>query len=84
MATVKLTSGAAKQLDRLQEPTHGRVLKVLKRLESWPGVSGVKALSGNLAGWYRARAGDHRVRFRVDGDALIVDKIGLPRDFYED
>ena len=84
MATVKLTSGAAKQLDRLQEPIHGRVLKVLTRLENWPDVSGVKALSGNLAGWYRARAGDYRVRFRVNGDTVIVDKIGLRRDFYED
>jgi mRNA-degrading endonuclease RelE of RelBE toxin-antitoxin system len=49
-----------------------------------PAVSGVKALSGNLAGWYRLRTGDYRVRFRVEGDKIIVDKIGHRSEFYED
>ena len=40
-------------------------------------------LSGNLAGWYRLRTGDYRVRFRVAGDTVIVDKIGHRSDVYE-
>jgi mRNA-degrading endonuclease RelE of RelBE toxin-antitoxin system len=46
--------------------------------------SGVKALSGNLAGGYRLRTGDYRERFRVEGETIIVDKIGHRREFYED
>ena len=84
MATVELTPEALEQADRLSEPIHGRVLKLAKRLENWPDVSGARPLSGELAGWYRLRTGDYRVRFRVEGDKIIVDKIGHRRDFYED
>ena len=47
-------------------------------------MSGAKALSGNLAGWYRLRTGDYRVRFRVEGKAVLVDKIGHRSEFYEE
>jgi hypothetical protein len=40
MATVILTPEAAKQLDDLPIVPHGRVLKLLERLERWPEVSG--------------------------------------------
>jgi mRNA-degrading endonuclease RelE of RelBE toxin-antitoxin system len=43
-----------------------------------------KALSGNLAGWYRIRTGDYRIRFRVGADQITVDKIGHRKDIYED
>ena len=56
---------------------------MLKRLENWPTVSGVKRLAGNLAGSYGARVGDYRIRFSVKGDVLTVDKIGDRKDFYE-
>jgi mRNA-degrading endonuclease RelE of RelBE toxin-antitoxin system len=84
MATVELTPEAAEQLDGLPKPIHARVLAVLERLEGWPAVSGVKKLSGDLAGWCRLRTGDYRVRFRVEGETVTVDKIGHRRDFYED
>ena len=47
-------------------------------------MSGARALSGKLAGWYRVRTGDYRLRFRVRGDTIIVDKIGHRSEFYED
>ena len=62
----------------------GRVSRLRERLANWPEVSGPKALSGNLAGWYRLRTGDYRLRFRVQGETIIVDKIGHRREFYED
>jgi mRNA-degrading endonuclease RelE of RelBE toxin-antitoxin system len=43
-----------------------RVYKLIDRLKSWPNVSGVKALSGDLAGKYRIRTGDYRIQFRVE------------------
>jgi mRNA interferase RelE/StbE len=84
MATVQLTPHAAVQAQDLPAAIHRRVLKLIKRLENWPNVSGVKRLTGNLAGWYRIRTGAYRVRFRVDGDTVVVDKIGHRKDVYED
>jgi mRNA-degrading endonuclease RelE of RelBE toxin-antitoxin system len=37
-----------------------------------------------LAGWHRLRTGDYRVRFYVQGEAVVVDKIGHRKEFYED
>ena len=66
----------------------------MERLDDWPNVSGVKALSGNLAGLYRMRTGDYRLLFRVEGGeseegedkviVIIVEKIGHGKDIYED
>ena len=72
MATVQLTPGAAEQLSALPKAIGDHVLKMLTRLETWPTVGGVKKLKGNLTGWYRARVGDYRIRFRVEGDILSL------------
>jgi len=84
MATVSLTPAAAEQLDRLPKNIHARVNRLLERLRKWPDVSGAKPLTGKLAGWYRLRTGAYRLRFRVKGEAVIVDKIGHRREFYDD
>jgi mRNA interferase RelE/StbE len=83
MATVKVEPKAVEQLARLPRVMRERIGKIFERLEAWPAVSGVKPLSNNLAGWYRIRAGDYRIRFRVKGDTVIVDKIGHRKDVYE-
>ena len=80
---VTLTPNAAAELDRLTEPIHTRVLNVLERLTRWPEVSGVKRLRGNLTGHFRVRTGDYRVQFRVEGDTIIVERIGHRDGFYE-
>ncbi len=84
MATVILTSEASQQFDELRPPMRGRVAAVLERLGSWPQVSGTKALRGLVAGRYRVRTGDYRVMFRPDGDRVVVERISLRRDVYED
>jgi mRNA-degrading endonuclease RelE of RelBE toxin-antitoxin system len=83
MATVSFTPEAHRQLLALPKAIHDRVVKIGKRLENWPAVSGCKPLSGNLAGSYRLRTGDYRIRFRVKGDIVTVDKIGHRKDVYE-
>jgi len=84
MATVSLTPEAAEQLEDLNNPIHGRVLKLLVRLEEWPEVSGAKPLSGELAGRYRLRTGDYRVQFYPDGEDVIVERIGHRDGFYDE
>lgn len=84
MAEVTLTPEAAKQFDKLPLTVKARVAGVFERLQRWPDVSGAKPLRGLLAGRYRARTGDYRVQFRVEGATLIVEKVGHRDRFYED
>jgi mRNA-degrading endonuclease RelE of RelBE toxin-antitoxin system len=84
MAIVVLTPEAADELEGLGNPIHGRMLKLLVRLEHWPEVSGAKSLVGALARHYRLRTGDYRVQFRAAGDKVVVEKIGHRDRFYED
>ena len=81
---VELTPTAVDGFRDLPGTIQKRVQKVLRRLRDWPVVSGAKALSGNLAGSYRIRTGDYRIRFRVERDQIRVDKIGHRKDVYED
>ncbi len=84
MATVILTGEAQGQLDDLPRAIHFRVQRILERLERWPKVSGAKALRRNLAGRYRIRTGDWRVQFHLEGETVVVERIGHRDRFYED
>jgi mRNA-degrading endonuclease RelE of RelBE toxin-antitoxin system len=84
MATVRITPTAQEAADRLPVVIRARIYELFRRLERWPAVSGTKPLSGNLAGCCRLRTGDYRIRFRVQGETILVDKIGHRKDFYED
>ncbi len=84
MADVLLSREAQEDFDDLPATIKERMRKLFRRLAKWPGVSGAKALSGNLAGSYRLRTGDYRLRFHVRDEAVIVDKIGHRKDVYDD
>ncbi len=83
MAEVVLTFEARRQAEKLPMPIFGRVSKMIERLRDWPELSGAKPLSGNLAGRFRLRTGDYRLQFRVEGEKVIVEKIGHRDGFYE-
>ena len=84
MAVVILTSEARRQAEHLPMPIFGRITKLVERLRDWPAVSGAKPLSGRLTGRFRLRTGDYRLQFRVEGEKIIVEKIGHRERFYED
>jgi len=84
MPAVRLTPEAIEQLEALNEPIHGRILKMLERLNDWPAVSGAKPLTGVLAGRWRLRTGDYRLQFRVVRDTITIEKIGHRDRFYEE
>lgn len=83
MAKVTLEREAAEQLGRLPERIKSRVVNILQRLGNWPAVSGAKPLRGELAGHYRVRTGDYRLQFRVEGDEVIIERIGHRDRFYD-
>lgn len=84
MASVLLTPKAQEEFDALPAVVKERMRRLFRRLANWPAVSGAKPLSGNLAGSYRLRTGDYRLRFYVRGQAVMVDKIGHRKDVYDD
>lgn len=43
-----------------------------------------KPLRGEFAGHYRLRTGDYRLQFRVEGDLVIIEKVGHRDGFYEE
>jgi mRNA interferase RelE/StbE len=81
---VELTPTAAKELAELPRVIQARVAKLLERLEKWPVVSGVKPLTGNLAGRFRIRTGDYRLQFHVAGGRVVVERIGHRDGFYDE
>ena len=73
MAAVRLTDAAKAGRASLPRTIQARIVAIFKRLRSWPAVSGAKPLRGNLTGHYRMRTGDYRLRFRVEGDEVVVE-----------
>lgn len=84
MAVVAITPQALKQAERLPASIRGRLRRLALKLEHWPAVSGAKPLSGKLTGRFRIRTGDYRMQFFVQGDRIIIEKIGHRDGFYED
>ncbi|MGC9260147.1 MAG: type II toxin-antitoxin system RelE family toxin [Phycisphaerae bacterium] len=81
---VRFTDEAAAKMERLPVAMNARVQGVIRRLGRWPEVSGVKPLTGPLAGRYRIRTGDYRVQFYVRHNILWIEKIGHRDGFYGD
>jgi mRNA-degrading endonuclease RelE of RelBE toxin-antitoxin system len=84
MAKAELSAEAEKHVDELPKVIRLRFLDIVSRLEKWPGVSGAKPLRGSLAGHYRMRTGDYRVQFYIDGEDVVIEKVGHRDRFYED
>lgn len=84
MAKVELSRDAERQILHLPKVVRLRLLEVFRRLEHWPDVSGAKALRGELKGQWRMRTGDYRAQFHLDGDVVVINKVGHRDGFYED
>ena len=80
---VVMTEEALRQFQRLPRPIQARMVRLVERLTDWPAVSGVKALSGPLAGRFRMRTGDYRLQFRVEAERIVVEKMGHRDRFYD-
>ena len=80
---VTILDEALEDLDRLPGTMQERVLEVIERLEQWPSVSGIKALTGNWRGHSRIRTGDYRVVFKAYPDRIVVVRVAHRKEVYE-
>ncbi len=61
---IKLKRSAEKELDRLPEKLHDRIVKALLALKTNPLPQGAKKLHGREG--YRVRVGDYRILYVID------------------
>ena len=61
---VVLTRSAEKELDRLPDRTHDKIVAQLRKLEANPRLYGAEKLSGLNA--YKLRVGSYRIIFEID------------------
>ena len=83
MAEVIITTEGQNGFDAAPRTIQARMLRIFERLENWPQVSGAKLMTGRLLGCYRIRTGDYRIVFHVDGDRVVINKIGHRKDIYK-
>lgn len=82
--TIKLTTSAEKELDKLDRVEARRILKYLeKRVTPDPKALG-EQLQGTLSEFWRYRVGDYRVLCLLEEQEIrvVVVKIGHRRDVY--
>lgn len=81
MAEVLLTHRAARDLERLDLPTRRRILAKLRDLAADP-LARARRLSDPRLGSFRYRIGDYRVVFDLEGDIVVVLRVGHRREIY--
>ncbi len=77
MATVIIPAEVAAEIRRLPLGIQARIDRLVARLASWPQVSGVKRLTGSLAGKCRLRTGDYRLQFEVSATKTTVKEMKM-------
>lgn len=82
--TVRLSSLAEKQLDKLPDTPVERIRTALAKLATDPRPSGVKKLKGREG--YRIRVGDYRILYSIRDAVLLVEvvKLGVRGNFYDE
>lgn len=81
VAEVLLTRRAQRDLQRLDRLVRNRILERLAELEEAP-LRRATRLTDPRLGTYRTRIGDWRVIFDLDGDVVVVLRIGHRRQIY--
>ena len=76
------TKRAVKDIRRLDPKVKERLQKTLEKFREAPFEESVQKLSNPEFGTYRLRIGDYRVIFDVDGNKLIILRLGHRKDIY--
>jgi mRNA interferase RelE/StbE len=75
------TRRAIKDIQKLETKVKSRIGKALLRFESDP-LGHAKALTSASLGSYRFRVGDYRVIFDLEGDEIVVLRVGHRKEIY--
>jgi mRNA interferase RelE/StbE len=75
------TPRAIKDIQKLEQRVKSRIGKTLLRFEADP-LGHAKALTNTSLGNYRFRIGDYRVIFDIEGDEIVVLRVGHRREIY--
>lgn len=76
------TRRAERDIKKLEPKTKDRIGKTLLRYSEEP-LRFAEKLSDPILGEYRFRIGDYRVVFDVEGDEIIVLRVGHRREIYK-
>jgi mRNA interferase RelE/StbE len=81
---ILLGSAAKKDLRRLPDAVHDRVIKAIQPLAIQPRPSGAKKLTGSKSDW-RIRVGDYRILYEIADTIRVVRiyRVRHRRDVYE-
>jgi mRNA interferase RelE/StbE len=81
MYKVLLTQRALNDLDGLEKQDRIRIIKKLKEYASKP-LRDTRKLESPKIGTYRFRVGDFRIVFDIDGENLVVLRVGHRKTIY--
>ena len=85
MYQTRILDTAKQELSKLPKPIAQRVIKRMRWLTDNFDYINPESLKGNLAGFYKLRAGDYRILYEIlDSEKMIViHAIGHRKDFYQ-
>jgi mRNA interferase RelE/StbE len=80
---IQIEKAAEKQLRKISEPMHERIVNAILPLAENPRPVGAKKLSGTMNDW-RIRVGDYRVLYEIAEEIRIVRifRVAHRRDVY--
>jgi len=70
--SVELLPAARRQLRKLPSKAQRQIRDLITTLADDPRMHGIKALQGDLKGFYRVRSGNYRVIYTIKDDLLLV------------
>ncbi len=82
MYKIVITRRALKDLENMDSKTKKRIGIKLKEYAEKP-LKHARKLSSPKIGTYRFRIGDYRVIFDVDGETIVILRIGHRRSIYK-
>ncbi len=82
MYRIVFTNRALKDLEKINKETQIRIAKKLKEYAENPFKHARKLISQEI-GMYRFKIGDYRIIFDIDGENIIILRIGHRKSIYK-
>ena len=85
MYGIRILEAATRELGRLDKPIGRRIVERINWLAANLDDITPKALTGDLSGLYKLRAGDYRILYEIlhDERIIVIHAIGHRREIYQ-